>query len=106
MQIGPDAKQKRPPQIISAPPQAEIDLNPEGHYRVFIQQHHGEQIAKACGISTEGVFQMLSDDNLDRQLVGTVPQKENDAPTEEELRQSEARFQVDSDEETDSEGAC
>lgn len=96
---------KRPLQN-KTPPQAVIDLNPEGHFQVSIQQAHGEQIAKACGISVDAVFQELREDNAKRVLRETASQADNNEPTEEEMRQSEARFQVDTEEDSDSGEAC
>ncbi|KAF3321995.1 hypothetical protein FCM35_KLT14211 [Carex littledalei] len=97
-----------------APPMAEINLSPSAHYEVQIQQPFGEQIVALCGVSTNDVFQALADDNTERHNIADnlgIPNEEpvsaSAAPTEEEIRQSESRFQLDSEEDdSDTEHVC
>lgn len=45
---------------------ATLGLNPEGYFQLQIEHQLGRQIAEKCGVTTEGVFQLLTQDNEER----------------------------------------
>ena len=82
--------------LTTAPSQAQLELNPVGLFNVSIPQNLGEQIGGACGVTTQDVFQLLAEDNAERQAnVNTAEQ--GTEPTEDEIIQSDARFELESE---------
>lgn len=54
--------------------QASVNLNPEGFFKVQIDQQLGETIGRGCGIDTSQVFDTLQADNIARQLEAELEQ--------------------------------
>lgn len=79
---------------------ATLGLNPEEYFELQIAHHLGQQIAEKCGVTTEGVFQLLAQDNEERKKEGngsTTPL------TESEIEEVNRRFEPETDDELGSE---
>lgn len=97
LQIPSRPIQKRPLKKQIKEPVAGMLLDSEGFYKVTIQQAHIQELGAGCGVGTEAVIQALNVDNAERRT-NQINLSEN-IPTEEEMDESNARFDLDPEDE-------
>ena len=73
---------------------------PKGYFELQIDHQLGQQIAEKCGVTTEGVFQLLAQDNEERRKEGSGS---NTPLTEAEIEEINRRFEPETEDELGSE---